>query len=113
MAESDRIQIRQIAPGELPSFLKDSPGAILLDVRQQWEHSLSALDGSVLIPLGELADRAEELPEDSTIVVYCHHGVRSLSACSILASLGFRDLVNLSGGIDRYSLEVDPSVSRY
>jgi rhodanese-related sulfurtransferase len=113
MADSDRLQIRQIAPGELPSLLKDSPGAILLDVRQPWEHNLVALEGSILIPLGELKSRAEELPEETPIIVYCHHGVRSLTACAILSSLGFRDLVNLAGGIDRYSLEVDPGLARY
>src|SRR5687768_6228458 len=113
MAEANSVQIRQIAPGDLPSLLKDSPGAILLDVRQPWEHQLVALEGSTLIPLGELESRAEELSEETPIVVYCHHGVRSLIACSILASLGFGDLINLAGGIDRYALEVDPGVARY
>lgn len=114
MADFDRIQqINQIAPGALPSFLKEHPGAILLDVRQPWENELAALENSELIPLGELARRVEELPDDVPIVVYCHHGVRSLGACSILAAAGFREVFNLSGGIDRYSLEVDPTVPRY
>jgi rhodanese-related sulfurtransferase len=114
MADFDRIQqISQIAPGDLPSFLKEFPGAILLDVRQPWENELVALENSELIPLGELSHRVEELPEDVPIVVYCHHGVRSLGACSILAEAGFQEVFNLSGGIDRYSLEVDAEVARY
>ena len=114
MADFDRLQqIKQIAPRDLSSFLKENPGAILLDVRQPWENELVALENSELIPLGELSIRAEELPEETPIVAYCHHGVRSLSACSILASLGFEQVFNLTGGIDRYAVEADPGIARY
>ncbi len=109
------MPIRQIAPPALDEFLRAQPQTTLLDVREQWEHDLVALPDSLLIPLGELMRRAEEdLPDhDAPIVVYCHHGIRSLQACALLASLGYGDLINLSGGIDRYGAEVDNTLPTY
>jgi rhodanese-related sulfurtransferase len=109
------MNIRQIAPDNLHPFLREHPQAKLLDVREPWEHELAAIGGSTLIPLGALlAEAEEELPDRSVpIVVYCHHGIRSLQGCAILASLGYTDLINLAGGIDRYTRDVDPSVPLY
>jgi rhodanese-related sulfurtransferase len=106
---------RQLAPPDLAAFLSANPDAILLDVREPWEHELAAIAGSTLLPLGTLASVAEnELPEKSApVIVYCHHGVRSMHACSILAAQGYTDLLNLSGGIDRYSHQADPAIPRY
>jgi rhodanese-related sulfurtransferase len=107
--------IGRLAPADLSAFLTAHPNTILLDVREPWEHELAAIAGSTLIPLGTVALRAEdELPDhDATIVVYCHHGVRSMQACAILASLGYSSLFNLTGGIDRYSADVDRSIPAY
>ncbi len=104
-----------LSPLELSERLRSEAAPRLLDVRQPEEHDLVALAGSTLIPLGELADRADEIAAWKTedVVVYCHHGVRSLHAIALLRSLGFTRLWNLSGGIDRWSLEVDPSAQRY
>ncbi len=109
------MSIRQLAPAELAAFLQEHPDALLLDVREPWEHQLSALPGSLLMPLGSLPVRAEDEIEakDVPVVVYCHHGIRSMNGCAYLASLGYTDLHNLAGGIDRYSIEVDPGVGRY
>ncbi|MEO5928939.1 MAG: rhodanese-like domain-containing protein [Candidatus Kapaibacterium sp.] len=107
------MNFRQLPPRDLAIFLHDHPDAILLDVREPWEFALASLDGSTLIPLGQLADRAEdELPMGTPIVAYCHHGIRSINACAVLASLGYGELFNLSGGIDRYSMELG-TVPRY
>jgi len=88
--------------------------AFLVDVREPWEHELVALPESLLIPLGELADRADEVrpPDGATVVAYCHHGVRSLSAVAILEARGI-PARSLAGGIDRYALAVDPRLPRY
>ena len=87
----------------------------LLDVRQPEEHELAALPGSTLIPLGEILHRAGEIEswKEQDIVVYCHHGIRSLNAIAQLKRLGFERLHNLAGGIDRWSTEVDAQVTRY
>lgn len=85
----------------------------LLDVREPWEYSTARIHGATLIPLGELAHRVSEVPRDTEIVVYCHHGMRSARACSILRHVGWDSVFNLSGGIDRWSIEADASVPRY
>jgi rhodanese-related sulfurtransferase len=87
---------------------------VLLDVRFEEEHQLVALPGSVLLPLPELSQRLEELErfKGQDLVVYCHHGVRSLDGAAYLRARGL-DAVSLHGGIDLYSRAVDPSLPRY
>lgn len=104
-----------VTPTELAERLRSESPPHLLDVREENEHAHCALLGSRLLPLSELAERVEELADWRTaeVVVYCHHGVRSAHAIGFLRQLGFQCLLNLSGGIDRWSLEVDPSIPRY
>lgn len=105
--------IPQIQPADLKALLDSGQPVLLLDVRQPEEHAFCALPGSMLIPLGELMARVGEVePEGATVVVYCHHGVRSLSGATILARAGVAS-ASLAGGIDRWSLAVDPNVPRY
>jgi rhodanese-related sulfurtransferase len=104
--------IPQIQPSDLRKMLDAGQPVVLLDVRQPEEHAHCALPGSVLIPLGELVGRVEEVPAGTPVVVYCHHGVRSLSGAAILLRAGL-EAMSLAGGIDRWSLTVDPAVPRY
>lgn len=106
---------REISIDELARRLERGERPLLLDVRQPWEHDLSRLPGSVLVPVGELPSRASEVrPAPGQLVVcYCHHGVRSLRAADILAQAGLSEVVSLAGGIDAWSLQVDPAVPRY
>jgi rhodanese-related sulfurtransferase len=87
----------------------------LLDVRQPEEFEIAALPGATLIPLNSLPERVGEIEawKDEEVVVYCHHGMRSAHAISWLSSQGFGKLTNLTGGIDRWSVEVDPKIPRY
>jgi rhodanese-related sulfurtransferase len=86
----------------------------LLDVREPSEHAICALPGSVLIPLGELASRAAEVdPSESLVVVYCHHGIRSISGAMILSQAGLPSVASLAGGIDAWSALIDPATPRY
>ena len=105
----------QISPAELADALSKPQPPHLLDVREQEEHELVALPGSVLIPLGEIGARSDEIADwqDEELVVYCHHGIRSLNAIAQLRHFGFSKLRNLAGGIDRWTTEVDPTVPRY
>lgn len=107
--------VRQIDVGQLKSWIDAQQPLLLVDVRQPWEHDTAALPGSVLVPLDQLPDSAGQLqpPEEATVVVYCHHGIRSLSGAAILEQLGFANVVSLKGGIDAWSLRVDPAVPRY
>jgi len=105
----------QISPEELQQrFLDDEPTA-LLDVRELEENEFVSLPNSILIPLGELSSRLDELEsfKDRDIVVYCHHGIRSLQAIGILRHHGFLRLRNLAGGIDRFAIQVAPELPRY
>ena len=104
-----------ISPEDLSERLQTERPPRLLDVRQPEENALAALPGSTLIPLNELPERVQELEawREEEIVVYCHHGIRSLQAIHFLRTLGFNRLWNLTGGIDAWSSQVDPSVPRY
>ncbi|MEI7729676.1 MAG: rhodanese-like domain-containing protein [Verrucomicrobiota bacterium] len=105
----------QISPRELALLLNSGVPPRLLDVRQPEEHAIVALPESRLIPLDELSMRLDELADwkDADLVVYCHHGIRSMHALAILQRHGFLRVQNLSGGIDRWSQEVDPRAPRY
>ncbi len=110
------MPIPEIDPSALAARLSGPPESrpVLLDVRFPHEHEYVALPGSVLIPLPELEERVDELESfrDRPIIVYCHHGVRSLDGAAWLLSRGL-DAVSLRGGIDLYAREVDPSLPRY
>lgn len=105
----------QISPNELVEKLRSERPPHLLDVRQPEEHDFVALPNSTLIPLSEIASRASEIEEwrDEEIVVYCHHGIRSLNAIAQLIHAGFTRLQNLAGGIDRWATDVDRNLPRY
>lgn len=104
-----------MTPAELAEKLRAPNPPRLLDVRQVEEHAFVALPNSTLIPLGELMARADEIEDwkNGEVVVYCHHGIRSAHAIAHLRALGFINLHNLSGGIDRWTSEVDPKLPRY
>ncbi|MSU61333.1 MAG: hypothetical protein EXS31_02890 [Pedosphaera sp.] len=105
----------QISPRDLASKIRDGEVPRLLDVREIEEHHFVSLPNSTLIPLGELSSRVDEIEKwkDEVVVVYCHHGIRSLNAIAQLRQCGFTNLQNLAGGIDRWSIDVDPSSPRY
>ena len=110
------MPVPEITPEELAQKLSGPSESRpqLLDVRTHGEHQLVALPGSQLIPLHEVEDRADELEalRGREVVVYCHHGVRSLSGAAFLQALGL-EARSLRGGIDLYSATVDPSLPRY
>lgn len=96
----------------IAKWLKDKKEFNFLDVRRDDEREIASL-GGIHIPLDELQTRFEELPRDKKpLIVYCHHGVRSLHATQFLKYHGY-DALSLRGGIDLWSLEVDPSIPRY
>lgn len=86
---------------------------VLVDVREPHEADFCAIDGAILIPLGQLANRIDELPKGQPLVIHCHHGRRSAQATAYLLQQGFTDVRNLEGGIDAWSVKIDPDVPRY
>ncbi len=102
-----------ITPQELKARLDGNERPLLLDVRQDWETKLCRLENSVHIPIEEIEVRTEELDPEETIVVYCHQGVRSAAVAEHLRSLGFKNVMNLVGGLDHWARTVDPTMRRY
>ena len=88
---------------------------LLLDVREEDEYATARIEGSKLIPMSQLGNRAGELDayRETLIVVHCHHGIRSLQVTHALRNHGFAKVQSMSGGIDQWSLLVDPEVPRY
>lgn len=103
---------KSITPRELKERLDGSEGLVLLDIREPWEFALAHIKGSKLVSMPEILDRFPELDPTAETVVICHHGVRSAYVTQLLHRSGFREVLNLEGGLDAYST-VDPSVSRY
>ena len=107
--------VRQILPQDVKSRMAEGLPVYLLDVRQPEEYAIVRLPGSTLIPLSELPRRAGEVepPTGAAVVVYCHHGIRSLSGAAILQQFGVENVFSLAGGIDAWSVHVDSAVPRY
>lgn len=105
--------IIQLTPAELENFLSLHPDAVLLDVREDAELAICSLKDCIHIPMNMIPLRQNELPDDCPIVLYCHHGIRSLHTAMYLSEAGFENLYNLKGGIDAWSVEIDPVVPRY
>jgi rhodanese-related sulfurtransferase len=105
--------VRRITPLELAQLRTNGRSLALLDVREQWEWNVGHIADATLIPMGQLPAKVSGLDPAADTVLYCHHGARSQAAAEWLVSLGFRRVYNLSGGIDAWSTEVDPSIPRY
>jgi adenylyltransferase/sulfurtransferase len=103
----------ELTPTEVQARMAAGWRPWLLDVREPWEFSTAHLDGATLMPLGDLAQRAQDVPRDVDVVAYCHHGMRSARAVSMLRLAGWTNVFNLTGGIDRWSTEVDLTMPRY
>lgn len=107
------MAVKHITAAELKSQLTTDKDLFLLDVREPVEYQLARIENSILIPLNQIPHRLQEIAYDKEIVVICHHGMRSLQAANFLTQVGFKNISNLVGGIDAWSLECDSSVSRY
>jgi rhodanese-related sulfurtransferase len=103
----------EISVAELKRMHDDAEPFVLLDVREDDEIATASLDFAKHIPMGSVPERLGELPKDGNIVVMCHGGGRSGRVASYLRQQGFESVANLAGGIDAWSVEVDPSVPRY
>jgi rhodanese-related sulfurtransferase len=106
----------EIAPGEVKRRLDAGEKLIWIDVREPAEFQLARIQGAQLIPMRTVPaelQRLEAQADESPLVVYCHHGVRSLNVVHWLREQGITACQSMSGGIDRWSLEIDPAVPRY
>lgn len=116
----DSSETLEVSPTDLRELLaqreRGETSFLLLDCREEDEHAFCRIAGDVLVPLSSFVERSEKLlarNDDSPVVVYCHHGMRSAQAAMYLRSRGHRQAFSLAGGIELWSREVDPSVPRY
>lgn len=107
--------IKQIRAAQLAEWLADEsrPPPVLLDVREPWEFELCHLEGAQHIPMPLVPVRYDELNPDQDIVVICHHGARSFQVAMFLENKGFGGVQNLTGGVEAWATEVDPTMRRY
>jgi len=103
----------EITIDEFKEIRENGNDVVLLDVREYHEYDICNIEDSVLIPLGELADRLDELNETDEIIIHCHHGGRSMRAAQFLKDKGFKNVRNLAGGIDAWAEKFDPDMPRY
>jgi len=107
--------VRQISARELSDYLrKAARPPLLLDVREPWEFQHCRIEGSQLMPMGNVRSEAAGLDPDREIIVICHHGIRSFSVARYLErELGFSNVVNLTGGVAAWARDVDPEMPTY
>lgn len=109
----DEAAIPSISAHELKRKMDAGEQFELIDVREAFEYEIARIDGAKLIPLGEIAERADELARERPIVVHCHSGQRSAQAVRLLLQRGFANVYNLEGGINAWSDQIDPNVPKY
>ncbi len=97
----------------LRGWLDEGHAVHVVDVREPYEHAICRIEGSTLVPMRQIPQRLDEMDREALTVVYCHHGPRSAQVVSYLRQQGFERATNLGGGINAWSLGVDPAVPRY
>jgi rhodanese-related sulfurtransferase len=105
--------VPEIKAVELAQRLAETNPPKVIDVREPDEYAYCHIEGAQLRPLGEIGVWARELDREAEYVLQCHSGLRSAQAAMYLQSAGFKHIYNLRGGIDAWSVLVDPSVPRY
>jgi rhodanese-related sulfurtransferase len=106
----------EVHPTDVKRALDAHEDLLLLDVRQLKEYNYAKIEGATLIPMSELEEKAQTdlAPhKNKRIVVYCHVGGRSLRATSFLRNLGYQNVHSMAGGIEAWSLIIDPTIPRY
>jgi rhodanese-related sulfurtransferase len=106
----------ETTPAEVKRRLDGGERLFLIDVRQPEEHQMARIAGAELVPMNTIPAALQALEaksDEGTLIVFCHHGMRSLNVVNWLRGQGVTACQSISGGIDRWSLEIDPSIPRY
>jgi adenylyltransferase/sulfurtransferase len=103
----------EVTVEEARLLLSGANPPLLIDVREMDEYAVCRIEGSRLIPMNTVPSRLAEIPQDVPVLVQCHHGGRSMKVTQFLRSKGYSHVSNVKGGIDAWSLKVDPKVPRY
>ena len=113
---ADAALLLETTPQDIQRRLAVGEKLLLIDVREPVEFQIARIPGAELIPMHTVPAQLQHLEaaaDDATLIVYCHHGVRSLNVVNWLREQGISGCQSMAGGIDRWSLQIDPSVPRY
>ena len=113
MKQKEPVNAFDVTARELKAAIDEGRKLVLLDVREPYEYELCHLESSTLIPVDQLSHRLKELDLNDEIVAYCHVGIRSTGAVSLLRENGFTNVRSLQGGIDAWAVQIDPKMPRY
>jgi len=105
--------MKEISAVQLKTMLESQSPPVVLDVREEWEWQRAHVDAARLMPMGDVPAHLDELDRSRGLVVMCHHGGRSRQIVLFLEQQGYDRAINLRGGIDAWSREVDPAVPQY
>jgi rhodanese-related sulfurtransferase len=103
----------EITVAELKKRLDAGERLLLVDVREPWEYEVCRIEGAKLIPMQKISANLQLLDQEEPVICYCHHGMRSLDVVVWLQKQGVESARSLTGGIDKWSAEIDPKVPRY
>jgi rhodanese-related sulfurtransferase len=103
----------EILPSEVKKRLDSGEKLMLIDVREAKEYAICRIEGATLIPMGTIPANLQMLDTDDEVICFCHHGVRSFDVANWLRQQGVASARSMAGGIERWSLEIDPTVPRY
>ena len=106
----------EISPSEVKRKLDAGERLLLIDVRRPEEHQVTRIEGAELIPMDTIPahlDRLDQLADEATLVVFCHHGIRSANVVNWLRGQGVDNSQSMAGGIDQWSTDIDSAVPRY
>ena len=107
------LPFKEATPSQIKQRLDAGEDLVLIDVREPHELQVAAVADAQPYPMSEAYTWIDQLPKDRELVIMCHHGGRSRQVAAALAQRGYTEITNMSGGIDQWSVEVDPSVPRY
>ena len=98
---------------ELNEYIAKNPKTVLIDVRETWEYNVAFIKDSIHIPISEIQNRMHDFEENENIVFICHHGIRSRMVGIYFQQNGFKNTINLRGGIDSWAKTVDNEMAVY
>jgi rhodanese-related sulfurtransferase len=106
----------EISPADVKRIVDAGEKVFLIDVREPFEHAVARIEGAELVPMNTVPAQLQHLDaqaDEGTLIVFCHHGMRSLNVVNWLRQQGVEACQSMAGGIERWSTEIDPSVPRY
>lgn len=106
----------EITPVEVHQLLENGAPVVMIDVREVFEHKVACIDGAELIPMNTVPGQLQHLEgvaDEKKLVVFCHHGMRSLSVVNWLRQHGVENCQSMKGGIDAWGRQIDPTVPLY